>query len=274
MAVEGGEGGGGAAGGLAMPGAGARGAGPPAGAAGGLAEAQVLAEAGTFELGLVSTLAVRRKGVRRLLGLERCEALAELDLSGNLIERVEGLERAVKLRKLVLCGNRLRSVEGLECCVSLEHLLLQGNALEDLSWLGHLQGLPALKSLYLRNVDGSQANPVCAWEDYRAQVLKALPGLRNLDGERQPVNVGYRDEAEALERAAGGRRAGGGAGGGGAGSGWFPPNSWGPPKAGPVPKWELDAKQLRAVLAECRTLQIAAKKEIERAIQKSLLIAI
>ena len=48
----------------------------------------------------------------------------------------------------------------------------------------------------------------------------------------------------------------------------------GPPKAGPVPKWELDAKQLRAVLAECRTLQIAAKKEIERAIQKSLLIAI
>ena len=76
---------------------------------------------------------MRRKGVRRLLGLERCEALAELDLSGNLIERVEGLERAVKLRKLVLCGNRLRSVEGLECCVSLEHLLLQGNALEDLS---------------------------------------------------------------------------------------------------------------------------------------------
>ena len=257
-----------------MPGAGARGAGPPAGAAGGLAEAQVLAEAGTFELGLVSTLAVRRKGVRRLLGLERCEALAELDLSGNLIERVEGLERAVKLRKLVLCGNRLRSVEGLECCVSLEHLLLQGNALEDLSWLGHLQGLPALKSLYLRNVDGSQANPVCAWEDYRAQVLKALPGLRNLDGERQPVNVGYRDEAEALERAAGGGRAGGGAGGGRGVSGWFPPNSWGPPKAGPVPKWELDAKQLRAVLAECRTLQIAAKKEIERAIQKSLLIAI
>ena len=34
-------------------------------------------------------------------------------------------------------------------------------------------------------------------------------------------------------------------------------------------KWELDLKQLRAVLAECRTLQIAAKEEIGRAFKKS-----
>ena len=50
--------------------------------------------------------------------------------------------------------------------------------------LKHLQCLPNLKTLYLKNVDGSQPNPVCAVKGYREKVLALLPELRNLDGER------------------------------------------------------------------------------------------
>ena len=44
--------------------------------------------------------------------------------------------------------------------------------------------LPKLRSLYLQNFDGSDANDCCGRHEYRNCVLQELPELCILDGER------------------------------------------------------------------------------------------
>ena len=61
--------------------------------------------------------------------------------------------------------------------------------------------MPKLVSLYLRNVDNTQANPVCACKDYKASILRRLPHLRNLDGERlrSTAHAAFREAAAEPE---------------------------------------------------------------------------
>ena len=47
----------------------------------------------------------------------------------------------------------------LDGLAALEHLLLQGNLVSNIEEMRHLAHLPGLKTLYLKNVDGSQPNP-------------------------------------------------------------------------------------------------------------------
>lgn len=126
-----------------------------------------------------------------LAGLRECASLEEVAAQGNSLEGIEWevLARSGRLRRLALQRNRIKSVgtpaEG--ALPTLEHLLLQGNAIQDLASL-NLQVLakaaPNLRSLYLQNYDGSEANPVALSPGYRAATLANLPSLRNLDGER------------------------------------------------------------------------------------------
>ena len=50
--------------------------------------------------------------------------------------------------------------------------------------------LGKLESLYLQDPGGVLANPVCKALAYIDTLLAALPNLRNLDGERQPILAG------------------------------------------------------------------------------------
>ena len=63
---------------------------------------------------------------------------------------------------------------------------LQGNLLQNLDSLNlrSLGQLAALRTLQLQQIDRSQPNPVCRLKAYKAGVLKELPLLANLDGER------------------------------------------------------------------------------------------
>lgn len=78
-------------------------------------------------------------------------------------------------------------VENLDGLFSLESIMLQGNLIASLDDVGYLSRLPSLKTLYLRNLQGSESNPVCDNLRYRSAVLKLLSGLVNLDGERVRV---------------------------------------------------------------------------------------
>lgn len=100
----------------------------------------------------------RRLSVQRISGLDKCSNLRELELAGNSITDMSGLSCLTALKKLVLTSNRISAVTGLEHLASLEHLLLQGNQLQTMQSvnLPLLAQLPALCSLYLRNVDRTQ----------------------------------------------------------------------------------------------------------------------
>lgn len=94
-------------------------------------------------------------------GLECLVNLVEIDLSNNCISQLQGLAGLKYLRKLVLTCNRIRAVDDLSDLNTLEHLLLQGNPIARIQSinLAMLSGLKSLKSLYLRNVDGSKVCP-------------------------------------------------------------------------------------------------------------------
>jgi hypothetical protein len=59
-----------------------------------------------------------------------------------------------------ITANKIRRLEGLHGLDALEHLLLQANLVSSVEELKHLQCLPNLRTLYMKNVDGSQPNPV------------------------------------------------------------------------------------------------------------------
>ena len=140
--------------------------------------------ANEFDVEAIVKLCVTKRGLVRITAVDKAVNLVELNLSANLIDKVDGLKTLKRLRKLHLTANKIRRVENLDGLESLEHLYLQANHISRVEELAHLQRLPNLRTLYLKNVDGSQPNPVCTSKGYREKVLAILPDLRNLDGER------------------------------------------------------------------------------------------
>ena len=132
-------------------------------------------------------LSLARRGLTDVGAVLAAVNLADLDLSRNRLGerpwRIVGLR---KLRTLHLGWCAIRELgDSLHDLASLEHLLMQGNLVEDAGALARsLARLPSLRSLYLRENDGGHANPCCSAPGYREDILRALPNLRNLDGER------------------------------------------------------------------------------------------
>ena len=247
-----------------------------------------------FDVEGINKLTYVKKGVTRITAVDHAVNLTELNLSNNLIEKIEGVHTLTRLKKLHLTANKIRRLENLHGLESLEHLLLQGNLVSSADELKHLQCLPNLKTLYLKNVDGSQPNPVCAVKGYREKVLALLPELRNLDGERLRGSAAVTATDSLLSELSGnqgggvsaaqGRRtprqsfvsgsgsdshgagAGGGGGGGvGTGEPWLKGFDWGEGDrlggagAGGAGGWELKGvDELRRSLVECKQLDIQA----------------
>lgn len=155
-----------------------------------------------FDVELVFRFNYSGKGLARITGLSNCVNLTDLNLSNNNITRVEGLEGCVSLRRLQLSSNQIAIVENLAGLTKLTSLLLLDNQICTLDALGLplLSTLPALRCLCLRALDRSAPNPVCSSPGYRAAILKALPQLKNLDGERGPFTSQYMDISEEVER--------------------------------------------------------------------------
>ncbi|EFJ41713.1 hypothetical protein VOLCADRAFT_98317 [Volvox carteri f. nagariensis] len=137
------------------------------------------------------------RGLIRLSGLDKCINLVELNLAGNQISKIEGLEATLQLRRLILTSNKISAIEGISHLSRLEGLWLQDNRLASLESLAlpQLAQLPALRSLYLQNLDRLAPNAVCRTPGYKAAVLAALPNLTNLDGERSPAALNYAELA-------------------------------------------------------------------------------
>ncbi|XP_072237077.1 acidic leucine-rich nuclear phosphoprotein 32 family member A isoform X3 [Leuresthes tenuis] len=106
---------------------------------------------------------------------EELEFLSTINVG---LTTVAHLPKLKKLKKLELSDNRISG--GLEVlaekCPNLTHLNLSGNKIKDLSTIGPLKELGALKSLDLFNCEVTNLN------EYRDNVFKLLPQLTYLDG--------------------------------------------------------------------------------------------
>ncbi len=153
---------------------------------------------GEFDLESVYKLQLCRMNIRTIENLENCTNLQELNLSGNDIERIEGLERLHNLRKITLTTNKITSLAGLDKCENLEHILIQENNVGNIGEFTQLLGLKNLKSLYFKNIDGTQRNPLCEHPSYRSSIVRQLTQLTILDGERlKHANTVYSDAPAA-----------------------------------------------------------------------------
>lgn len=140
----------------------------------------------------ISTIVFKGKKDRKikdLTGIEKCRALALLDLEGHEIQDVSRLAGLTRLQQLNLAGNQIQDVKPLAGLVKLQYLHLAGNQVKD---IGPLAGLKAMNSLYL---DGNQIQDLTAiadlekiWSLYvsgnRIEDLAALKKLKrvsNLD---------------------------------------------------------------------------------------------
>ena len=94
----------------------------------------------------LSTIEGKFAGITNLAGLEKCRALASLDLAGNRITQLDALKDLKSLQYLNLAGNRISDASPLAGIVALQYLELSGNQLHDLR---PLAGLTNLTSLYL-----------------------------------------------------------------------------------------------------------------------------
>jgi hypothetical protein len=60
--------------------------------------------------------------------------------------------------------------------------MIQNNNLKSMKAISGLEDCKELRTLYLQNINGSEANPLCDLENYRSIMLDAFLPLRRLDG--------------------------------------------------------------------------------------------
>ena len=143
------------------------------------------AVSGEFDVESIFKLSLCRMNIRLLDCLAECPNLSELNLTGNFIEHLDGLQGCFKLKRLVLTSNKIRSLATLPPLQSVEHVYLQDNQITDLVEVNQLiKQTPNLKTLYFKNIDGTQKSPLCEHPTYRSNICRMLPKLFVLDGER------------------------------------------------------------------------------------------
>lgn len=153
-----------------------------------ITENLIKARTGTFDLETVFTLSLTSLGISNLDPiLNQCKNMWHLDLSENRLGTLRSLNghQLTQLKVINVINNSLRDLRDFPALPALQTLYLQGNRIESLEQLSHLATTcPNLTGLYMKQINGTMANPACSTSQYREKVLKILPSLHILDGER------------------------------------------------------------------------------------------
>lgn len=120
------------------------------------------------------TVRLDREQLTAIDNLEGFEATKSLYLQQNRIKNIENLDHLLNLRFLTLAQNQIQKLKNLRSLQRLQFLDVSDNQIDNLE-TGELP--PSLIILHLTG------NPCTNNTSYRETVLKALPGLRKLDGE-------------------------------------------------------------------------------------------
>merc|ERR1712216_970043 len=127
-------------------------------------------------------LRLSTNSIDKIAGISGMDSLEILSLGRNQIKKIEGLEPvADTLSQLWLSYNNITSLAGIEKLVNLEVLYLSNNKVATWPEIERLSQLPKLRDLLFHG------NPLHRKHEeegnWRIEVLKRLPNLKNLDGQ-------------------------------------------------------------------------------------------
>jgi internalin A len=133
----------------------------------------------------VSTIVARGRGIRSLVGLEKCRSLAMLDLAVNEVADLGPLAGLARLQFLDVQSNRVAQLAPLAKVTTLQYLHLGDNAVGDVSVLA---GLTNLSTLHLSGNRVSAIGPLTGLHrltslylnDNRLSSMEGLGSLRSL----------------------------------------------------------------------------------------------
>ena len=132
----------------------------------------------------LSTIKVTNAGIKDLSGLEKCRALASLDLAGNEISDFNAIKDLKRIQYLNLAKNKIEDVSPIAGLTALQYIELSNNRVKDLK---PLEKLSNMRSLYLSNNRINDFSPALKltklWSLYldHNQITK-LDGIASLKG--------------------------------------------------------------------------------------------
>ena len=126
-------------------------------------------------------LRMSSNNIGKIEGIAGCDSLQILSLARNSLKKLEGLnEVADTLVQLWISYNQIGSLAGIEKLTNLQVLYASNNRIDKWSEVERLQQLPVLRELNLVNNPLHQKH--VAEDNWRIEVIKRLPNLKNLDG--------------------------------------------------------------------------------------------
>lgn len=100
------------------------------------------------DLATIETLTVPNRYFHEISGIDACEKLSRLDISGNSITNLESISMCTNLKWLSVAGNGLTSLKGVETLIKLTVLNASRNAITAVS---EISSLVELRALILNN---------------------------------------------------------------------------------------------------------------------------
>jgi len=142
---------------------------------------------GKFDLETVFNLELVNKNINNLGAVPKCTSLLYLDLSHNNISSIIGIDSLVRIMFLDLSYNQLSNISHLKALRDLINCKLQGNNISGplpsfFSNFKKLEKLTFHEFPINGKSDVNTSNPICQSENYREEVLNAVPKLLWLDG--------------------------------------------------------------------------------------------
>ena len=132
----------------------------------------------------LSTIKVTNAGIKDLGGLEKCRALASLDLAGNEISDFSAIKDLKRIQYLNLAKNKIEDISPIAGLTALQYIELSNNRVKDLK---PLEKLGNMRSLYLSNNRISDFTPALKltklWSLYLDHnQITQLDGVASLKG--------------------------------------------------------------------------------------------
>ena len=143
----------------------------------------------------LSGITSRGNPIKDLSGLDKCTALAELNISGAELSELSPLSSLLNISSLTLSNNRIKDISPLSGMTQLQYLDLSDNQVSDLMPLAHLSSLNTLSLSNNRVANLSPlTNATRLWSLYLAgnqitdlSPISRLKGLSSLDLSRNRI---------------------------------------------------------------------------------------
>ena len=152
-----------------------------------LSDEYLKAITGKFDLETVFNLELVNKSISNLGSIPKCTSLLYLDLNHNNLSSISGIQSLVHVMFLDLSYNKISDISYLNTFRDLINCKLQGNNISGpfpsfFAKMAKLEKLTFHEYPVTGQPNINTSNPLCKNDNYRQEVLNAVPQLMWLDG--------------------------------------------------------------------------------------------